>query len=190
MLITGERHLRLVLGEYVGHYNAHRPHRALQQSPPAGRPGSAPGPARRPGPCIFPGRIGVTGFRRPQGPAYLPALDPPPVTAPRRRRMPGVNRAGRRPAPVTERDLTAGPRATSFGPALLPAAVPGSLAGSSALGSPGQRAERRADVRGIGRRPRAGRRIVSARSGALKSAVECLGNCRLGNPWPTGINLW
>ena len=38
MLITGERHLRLVLGEYVDHYNAHRPHRALQQNPPAGRP--------------------------------------------------------------------------------------------------------------------------------------------------------
>jgi putative transposase len=38
MLITGERHLRLVLSEYVDHYNVHRPHRALQQSPPAGRP--------------------------------------------------------------------------------------------------------------------------------------------------------
>ena len=38
MLITGERHLRLVLGEYADHYNAHRPHRALQQSPPARRP--------------------------------------------------------------------------------------------------------------------------------------------------------
>ena len=50
MLITGERHLRLVLDEYTGHYNAHRPHRALQQRPPAGRPGSAPGPARRPDP--------------------------------------------------------------------------------------------------------------------------------------------
>jgi putative transposase len=36
-LITGERHLRLVLTEYVGHYNSHRPHRALQPSPPAGR---------------------------------------------------------------------------------------------------------------------------------------------------------
>jgi len=36
MLITGERHLRLVLDEYVDHYNSHRPHRALQQSPPAG----------------------------------------------------------------------------------------------------------------------------------------------------------
>jgi putative transposase len=38
MLITGERHLRLVLSEYADHYNTHRPHRALHQSPPAGRP--------------------------------------------------------------------------------------------------------------------------------------------------------
>jgi putative transposase len=38
MLITGERHLRLVLDEYVDHYNVHRPHRALQQHPPAARP--------------------------------------------------------------------------------------------------------------------------------------------------------
>ena len=35
MLITGERYLRLVLSEYVDHYDSHR---ALQQSPPAGRP--------------------------------------------------------------------------------------------------------------------------------------------------------
>ncbi len=38
MLITGERHLRLVLNEYTDHYNQHRPHRTLQQNPPAGRP--------------------------------------------------------------------------------------------------------------------------------------------------------
>jgi len=31
MLITGERHLRLVLREYVEHYNVHRPHRTLRQ---------------------------------------------------------------------------------------------------------------------------------------------------------------
>jgi hypothetical protein len=37
MLITGERHLRLVLSEYTDHYNVHRPHRTLRQSPPAGR---------------------------------------------------------------------------------------------------------------------------------------------------------
>jgi putative transposase len=38
MLITSGRHLRLVLDEYADHYNAHRPHRTLQQHPPAGRP--------------------------------------------------------------------------------------------------------------------------------------------------------
>jgi hypothetical protein len=38
MLVTGERHLRLVLEEYTDHYNLPRPHRALQQAPPAGRP--------------------------------------------------------------------------------------------------------------------------------------------------------
>jgi len=37
MLIAGERHLRLVLGEYTDHYNTHRPHRTLKQYPPAGR---------------------------------------------------------------------------------------------------------------------------------------------------------
>ena len=37
MLITSERHLRLVLSEYVEHYNVHRPHRTLCQSPPVGR---------------------------------------------------------------------------------------------------------------------------------------------------------
>jgi putative transposase len=37
MLIAGPRHLRLVLSEYVEHYNVHRPHRTLSQSPPAGR---------------------------------------------------------------------------------------------------------------------------------------------------------
>ncbi|HXL91095.1 MAG TPA: integrase core domain-containing protein [Streptosporangiaceae bacterium] len=43
MLITGERHLRLVLSEYLDHYNTCRPHRALHQSPPAG-PAHAPVP--------------------------------------------------------------------------------------------------------------------------------------------------
>jgi hypothetical protein len=38
MLITGERHLRKVLAEYTDHYNTHRPHRALKQCPPSGRP--------------------------------------------------------------------------------------------------------------------------------------------------------
>jgi putative transposase len=37
MLIAGQRHLRLVLGEYADHYNTHRPHRTLSQYPPTGR---------------------------------------------------------------------------------------------------------------------------------------------------------
>jgi putative transposase len=68
ILVTGERHLRLVLGEYTDHYNSHRPHRSLQQEPPAGRAyppvemagmrRSAPGPDGRPNPRICAGRIG------------------------------------------------------------------------------------------------------------------------------------
>ena len=34
LLITGERHLRAVLEEYVTHYNGHRPHRARDLRPP------------------------------------------------------------------------------------------------------------------------------------------------------------
>jgi putative transposase len=36
LLIVGHRHLERVLGVYVRHYNEHRPHRALDLSPPAG----------------------------------------------------------------------------------------------------------------------------------------------------------
>jgi putative transposase len=36
LLITGPRHLMLVLQEYLEHYDAHRPHRSLHQQPPAG----------------------------------------------------------------------------------------------------------------------------------------------------------
>jgi putative transposase len=35
MLIFSERHLVRVLTEYEVHYNTHRPHRALDQQPPA-----------------------------------------------------------------------------------------------------------------------------------------------------------
>jgi putative transposase len=72
MLITGKRHLRLVLSEYADHYNTHRPHRTLQQNPLAGRayirarrkyPGAAAGPARRLDTRIRPGRIRDTVFR-------------------------------------------------------------------------------------------------------------------------------
>jgi putative transposase len=34
MLVLGCRQLRSVLAEYAGHYNGHRPHRALGQTPP------------------------------------------------------------------------------------------------------------------------------------------------------------
>ncbi|WP_247204733.1 integrase core domain-containing protein [Streptomyces sp. AgN23] len=34
ILITGERHLRLVVDEYAKHYNQHRPHRSLGQRAP------------------------------------------------------------------------------------------------------------------------------------------------------------
>ena len=37
MLITSERHLRLVLSEYVEHHDVHRPHRTLRQRPPVVR---------------------------------------------------------------------------------------------------------------------------------------------------------
>jgi putative transposase len=37
MLIAGERHLRLVLGEYIDHHDIHRPHRTLNQHLPNGR---------------------------------------------------------------------------------------------------------------------------------------------------------
>ena len=50
VLITGERHLRLVPGEYAGHHNTHRPHRTLQQNPPAGR---AHPPAEVTGVCVL-----------------------------------------------------------------------------------------------------------------------------------------
>ena len=35
LLITGPRHLAAVLREYVQHHNTHRPHRSLDQRPPA-----------------------------------------------------------------------------------------------------------------------------------------------------------
>ena len=34
MLIVGERHLRMILGEYEAHYNGRRPHRGRQLHPP------------------------------------------------------------------------------------------------------------------------------------------------------------
>jgi putative transposase len=45
LLITGERHLRHVLGHYAEHYNTARPHRARGLHPPLGPPAQAPGGA-------------------------------------------------------------------------------------------------------------------------------------------------
>jgi putative transposase len=49
ILVTGERHLRMVLDEYADHYNGHRPHRSLHQKPP-------------PGARIRPQQVQVSGF--------------------------------------------------------------------------------------------------------------------------------
>ena len=42
MLILGRRHVGPVLADYVAHYNQHRPHRSLGQTPPLG---VIPGPS-------------------------------------------------------------------------------------------------------------------------------------------------
>jgi putative transposase len=47
MLITGERHLRVVLDEYAGHYNAGRPHRALDLRAPDDDPNVIAFPTHR-----------------------------------------------------------------------------------------------------------------------------------------------
>jgi putative transposase len=41
-LIVNRRHLERILAVYVDHYNAHRPHRSLQQVPPVPRPTPRP----------------------------------------------------------------------------------------------------------------------------------------------------
>ena len=48
LLITGPRHLKQVLQEFVEHYTTHRPHRSLRQHPPAGRTPPPSGATVRP----------------------------------------------------------------------------------------------------------------------------------------------
>jgi putative transposase len=48
LLISGRRHLATVLREFVDHYNTHRPHRSLDQHPPAGRTPPSSGATVRP----------------------------------------------------------------------------------------------------------------------------------------------
>jgi len=45
LLIVSERHLASVLSSYAGHFNAHRPHRSLDQRPPDSPAVAAPAPA-------------------------------------------------------------------------------------------------------------------------------------------------
>jgi transposase InsO family protein len=42
MLVTGERHLRLVLSDYVDHFNLHRPHRRCSRTRPPDAPSHPP----------------------------------------------------------------------------------------------------------------------------------------------------
>jgi putative transposase len=81
ILISSERHLRLVLDEYADHYNTHRPHRDAAAEPARrARPSTrrddqhahcAAGPARRPDPRIRPRRIGRHSFPAPTGQGQL-----------------------------------------------------------------------------------------------------------------------
>ena len=48
LLITGPRHLAAILREFVEHYNTHRPHRSLDQHPPAGHTPPPSGATVRP----------------------------------------------------------------------------------------------------------------------------------------------
>jgi hypothetical protein len=43
VLILGEAHLRAILTEYQGHYNAARPHQGIDQRTPDGDPDAFPG---------------------------------------------------------------------------------------------------------------------------------------------------
>jgi transposase InsO family protein len=45
VLVFGRRHLEQILGSYVAHFNAERPHRSLELAAPAGSPRSCGSPS-------------------------------------------------------------------------------------------------------------------------------------------------
>lgn len=61
-LILGPTHLHRILGEYVDHYNRHRPHRSLEQEPPYGRPEDHPTRDPRAGPIDIRRRQALGGL--------------------------------------------------------------------------------------------------------------------------------
>ncbi|MGX4695476.1 integrase core domain-containing protein [Streptomyces sp. JNUCC 63] len=66
VLITGERHLRLVVGEYADHHNEHRPHRSLGQRCPtaSARPNHPPSMPRRASSDVTASAASSTSTRR------------------------------------------------------------------------------------------------------------------------------
>jgi len=58
MLILGRRHLMAALGEFVNHYNTHRPHRMIGQTPPCPSAPSVAGSATRAGTVVRADRLG------------------------------------------------------------------------------------------------------------------------------------
>jgi putative transposase len=58
MVILGRRHLDAVLGEFVDHYNTHRPHRSLGQTAPYPPPPTERGGAAAVGNVVRTDRLG------------------------------------------------------------------------------------------------------------------------------------
>src|SRR5258708_39169020 len=84
MLITGDRYLRRALGEYADHDSTHRPHRALNQNPPAGRADPAAAVTNKCvlrrdslGGLIHENAVSAPGSHQLQVTAYYQAATPP-----------------------------------------------------------------------------------------------------------------
>ena len=87
ILIANHRHLQRVLAEFVGHYNHHRPHRALSLAPPE--------PRQPKGPLEPPREAGIRRHDRLGGLIHefsIAAQNAPDrIKAPHRPRMPAVS---------------------------------------------------------------------------------------------------